>query len=192
MLKVGSRTSRLMMVAWTDRGSGTDQTMVKNFGQRAAVWTTHDTTTGAPGYDIEIAPDSSSGTDKAKNYFGLRGGWGFAQIAFAEAVAIARNGVAYYVTDGTPGSSPLTGSGTGCLAVRQNGAWRSLAVGASGGLSDGDYGDVTVSGSGTAMAIDAGAVTLAKQANVATGSVDRKSTRLNSSHVVTSRMPSSA
>lgn len=151
--------------------AGTDQTMVKNFGQRAAVWTTHDTTTGAPGYDIEIAPDSSSGTDKAKNYFGLRGGWGFAQITFAEAVAIARNGVAYYVTDGTPGSSPLTGSGTGCLAVRQNGAWRSLAVGASGGLSDGDYGDVTVSGSGTAMAIDAGAVTLAKQANVATGSV---------------------
>lgn len=40
-----------------------------------------------------------------------------------------------------------------------------------GGVSDGDYGDVVVSGGGTAMTIDAGAVTLAKQAALAATSL---------------------
>lgn len=40
-----------------------------------------------------------------------------------------------------------------------------------GGISDGDKGDVTVSGGGTVWTIDAGVVTLAKMANMATGSL---------------------
>lgn len=44
------------------------------------------------------------------------------------------------------------------------------ATGGSG-ISDGDYGDITVSGGGTAINIDNGAVTLAKQADMATASV---------------------
>lgn len=45
------------------------------------------------------------------------------------------------------------------------------AAPSSSGLADGDYGDITVSGAGTAMAIDAGTVTLAKMADMATASV---------------------
>lgn len=41
------------------------------------------------------------------------------------------------------------------------------ASGTGGALSDGDYGDITVSGTGTVWTIDAGVVTLAKMANVA-------------------------
>jgi hypothetical protein len=43
--------------------------------------------------------------------------------------------------------------------------------GGGAGLVDGDYGDVTVGGTGTTMTIDNGAVTLAKMTNIATDTV---------------------
>lgn len=41
-----------------------------------------------------------------------------------------RDGSLAWFSDGTPGSSPLTGGATGCLALRRDGAWHALLGGA--------------------------------------------------------------
>lgn len=78
---------------------------------------------------------------------------------------------------GAPSSSPPNGStyrrtdGTGPnVYARQNGAWIALGAAGSAVLTDGDYGDVTVSGTGTAINIDNDAVTYAKMQNVSAAS----------------------
>ncbi len=53
------------------------------------------------------------------------------------------------------GTAPASGGGTTNF-LRADGTWAAPPGG--GGLSDGDYGDVTVSGSGTIMTVDTGAV----------------------------------
>lgn len=46
-------------------------------------------------------------------------------VTFAN-VGTPSNGTMIYVSDGTAGSNPLTGGGSGCVAIRQNGAWKGL------------------------------------------------------------------
>jgi hypothetical protein len=70
------------------------------------------------------------------------------------------------------GLAPLSGGGTTNF-LRADGTW---AAPAAGGLSDGDKGDVVVSASGATWTVDAGVVTNAKLATVATATLKGRST----------------
>ena len=85
--------------------------------------------------------------------------------------ATGNNGSLVVGTHTADDSSPVNGlimynTTSNTFRFRQNGTW----VGLGSGLTDGDYGDVTVSGTGTAINVDNGAITYAKIQNVAANS----------------------
>ncbi|WP_128515164.1 hypothetical protein [Tabrizicola thermarum] len=85
-------------------------------------------------------------------------------------------------TSGAKGLAPASGGGTTNF-LRADGTW---AAPPGGGISDGDKGDITVSGSGTVWTIDAGAVTLGKLADIATDSfLGRDSAGIGAPEVLT-------
>lgn len=84
------------------------------------------------------------------------------------------NGVppaALFQNNNGEGSPIIIDSATDKAYYYNGTAVKQISGGGSGGLADGAYGDVTVSGTGTVITINNGVVTLGKQANVASGTV---------------------
>lgn len=67
----------------------------------------------------------------------------------------------------------ITGTPTGTKFLRDDGSWQAAAAAS---LADADYGDITVSGSGSTLTIDSGVVSNAKLANVATATFKGRTT----------------
>lgn len=89
---------------------------------------------GAQATDVFIGHNSLTGTFSAKysltancTLHDLQG------IAFADLPSACANGSMVRVTNGTPGTSPLTGGGGGAVALRQASGWHAIAVGAVSG-----------------------------------------------------------
>jgi hypothetical protein len=91
-----------------------------------------------------------------------------ATTTFGRSLLVLADAAAFTATGNTftallKGLAPASGGGTTNF-LRADGTWAAPPGG--GGLSDGDYGDITVSGSGTVMTVDSGAVAYSELSGV--------------------------
>ena len=128
-------------------------------------------TGGGSYYQVSFSRGAGDYNQKAGNWIAMQGGLAVGQVTFAQiGAATISDGVAFFVTDGTPGSNPLTGGGTGCLAARQNGVWKALSPGDKIGYTTGSGGAVTQLTSrttGVTLNKPTGAITLVSAAGSA-------------------------
>lgn len=79
-------------------------------------------------------------------------------------ITVSASGATWTIDNGvvTPAKTSITGTPDGTKYLRDDWTWQAV----SGGVSDGDKGDITVSSSGTVWTIDNSVVSLAKMANM--------------------------
>lgn len=155
LLRVSRSINATNWVATTlASGSVTNTSTGVPFAAGASEWAVLRFDVAADGSEVEFYIDGALVATHATNIPTATMGYGGVIRKVAGAVA-ARVDIDAVVLTKIRGDTPIVGAG----------------VGGGGGLADGDYGDITVGGTGTTLTVDAGAITLAKMADMATASL---------------------